>query len=106
MSAAITLEILLFIAFSIPIMGALWRLFLIRERLQADILENRHRLELLEQSIESLIDQQHLFLNGVKEQIQHVRDRSKHAEDGLDVRLHDLESYIEKNTSFSRRRPN
>ena len=104
MSAAITLEILLFIAFSIPIMGALWRLFLIRERLQADILENRHRLELLERGIDSMEDQQQMFLTGLRENLQHVRDRSKHEEEALELRINDIESYLEKNTPFSRRR--
>lgn len=98
------LAVLGFIAFAIPIIGALWKLFTIRELLQTEILGNRHRIELLEQKIEHLIDQQSLALNGMKELIQHVRDRSLHAEGNLNFRLEDLEGFMEKSTTFTKRR--
>lgn len=103
-SQQFTFAALGFIAFCIPIIAALWRLFGIREQLQANILANRHQIELLKKDAEHLIDQQELALNGIKEQIKHVRDRSLHFEEGLDARLADLEQFIEKSTSFERRK--
>jgi hypothetical protein len=98
------LAILGFVAFAIPIVGALWKLFAVREQLQTQILSNGHRLAMLEQKIDHLIDQQELFLNGLKESVQHVRNRSLHAEQKLNYRLEDLEGYIEKTTSFTKNR--
>ena len=103
-NAQFTLAALAFIAFAIPIVGSLWKLFGIREQLQVSILDNRHRLELLEQKAEHLVDQQTAFLHGIQERLQHVRDRSLHTEAALDFRLSDLEQFIEKSTSFERRK--
>jgi len=91
------------IVLALPIIGALWRLFTIKELLQAAIQENRHRVEMLEQKTNHLVDQQGLFLNGIQERLQHVRDRSKHEEEDLDRRLTDLESFLEKSTAFTKR---
>ena len=98
------LAVLGFIAFAIPIVGALWKLFAIREQLQSEIIGNRHRLELQQQELTHLVDQQKLFLNGIQERLQHVRDRSKHVEEVLEMRLSDLEGFIEKTTPFTKRR--
>lgn len=100
----LVLAILGFVTFSIPIIAAMSRLFGIREQLQANILANRHQIELLKKDTDHLIDQQELALNGIKEQIQHVRDRSLHSEALLDSRLSDLEQFIEKSTTFERRK--
>jgi len=75
-SQQFTFAALGFIAFAIPIVGSLWKLFAIREQLQVSILDNRHRLEMLEQKSEHLVDQQTAFLHGIQERLQHVRDRS------------------------------
>lgn len=104
--AQFALAALAFIAFSMPIVGSLWKIFAIREQLQLAIIDNRHRLELLEKNGEHLIDQQVLALKGITEQLQHVRDRSLHAEALLDSRLSDLEQFTEKNTAFERRKKN
>lgn len=83
-----------------PIVVSLWKLFAIREQLQSNITENRHRLQLLEQRSTHLVDQQELFLNGLQERLQHVRDRSLDAEKGLNRRLCDVENFLEKSTAF------
>jgi Tfp pilus assembly protein PilN len=90
----------------IPIVGALWKLFAMREQLQAGIVANQHRIDLLEQNIAHLADQQELFLNGLKETLGHVRARTQHAEQLLDSRLSDLEGFIEKTTAFTKRQRN
>jgi hypothetical protein len=100
----IVLGILTFITFSLPIVASLYRLFAVREKLQASISENRHRLELQEQQITHLLDQQTLFLKGLDERLEHVRERSRQQEEGLNHRLLDLEIFIEKTTAFTRRR--
>jgi predicted nuclease with TOPRIM domain len=89
-----------------PIIVAVWRLFSIRAELQSLITENRHRVEMLERESSHLVEQQRLFLNGLQERLQHVRDRSKQEEEDLDRRLGDLESFIEKTTQFTRRNKN
>lgn len=103
-SQQFTFAALGFIAFAIPIVGSLWKLFAIREQLQVSILANHHQIELLQQKGDHLIDQQTLALNGIKEQIQHVRARSTQTEAALDSRLTDLEHFIEKTTPFERRK--
>jgi hypothetical protein len=100
----VLVAILGFIGLSIPIVGALWKIFAVREQLQTQILSNGHRLALLEQKIDHLVDQQELFLNGLRENLEHVRERSRHAEENLHYRLEDLEGYIEKSPSFTKRR--
>ena len=100
----VTIAILAFIGISIPIVGALFRLFAVREQLQAKISANCHRLELQEQQITHMLDQQTLFLKGLEERLGHVRERSQRIEEKLDRRLLDLEGFVEKTTSFTRRR--
>lgn len=95
--------ILAFIAFSIPIIGSLWRIFSVREKLTIEIGKNSHRLDLLEQHSNHLYDQQILALNGIKEIAQHARDRSAKQEEILGSRLLDVERFLEKSTTFSPR---
>jgi hypothetical protein len=102
-SPELVVAILAFVAFSIPLISALWKLFAVREQLAARITSNSHRLELLEQRLEHLIDAQALTLNGMKELVQHVRDRSARAEEKLGDRLADTEQFLEKTTAFARR---
>lgn len=103
MNAEVTIAILTFIAFSIPIVGALWRLFSVREKLAFDIKESAFKLELLEQKIAALTEQQLLALNGIKELVGHIRTRTRVEEEKLDARLGDVESWMEKNTDFVKR---
>ncbi|HEY9631022.1 MAG TPA: hypothetical protein V6C84_27340 [Coleofasciculaceae cyanobacterium] len=103
MDAAITLAILTFIAFAIPVVGALWRIFSVRESLQTAITNNSHRIALLEQKIEHLVDQQELAINGIRETAQHVRTRSAQAEEKLAERLYSIERFLDKTTEFSPR---
>lgn len=97
---AITVAILAFIAFAIPIVGGLWRIFSVRESLSATIKDNRHRIEMLEQHITHLHDQQELAINGTKELVQHVRDRSARSEEKLGSRITDLEGFLARTTGF------
>ena len=119
--ATITIGILAFIAFAIPVVGAMWRIFSVREALQTAIANNSHRLDLLERDIKHLIDQQieavnavrrdishlhdqqELAINGTREVAQHVRDRSARAEEKLSDRIVALERYLDKTTDFSPR---
>lgn len=87
----------------IPIVTALLKIVTVREQLQANITDNRHRLEMLERESRHLVDQQALALNGMREVIQHVRDRSLQSEKELDRRLDDVEKYLAKSTSFEPR---
>lgn len=101
--AQIYAAILGFLALASPLVGALWRLLAVRAELQTLISENRHRVALLEQESSHLVEQQNMFLNGIQERLQHVRDRSKHEEEDLDRRLADVESFLEKSTPFTKR---
>jgi hypothetical protein len=103
MNPDLTVGILAFIAFAVPIVGALWRIFSIREALQAAIANNAHRLDLIEQELGHLRDQQELAINGIREVSQHVRDRSQRNEEKLSDRLLDIEAFLEKSTPFNRR---
>jgi F0F1-type ATP synthase membrane subunit b/b' len=100
---AVTLAILGFIAFAIPVVGALWRIFSVREALQFQISDALHRIELLDQRLIHLHEQQELALNGLKEVAQHVRDRSARAEEKLAERITSLERYLDKTTDFNPR---
>jgi hypothetical protein len=102
--AQFTLGILTFVVLTLPIIAALWRIFSEREKLAIGITQNHHLLKLQEQHLESMKDQQTLFLNGIVERLNHVRTRSKQEEEQLDRRLLDVESFLEKSTDFTRRR--
>lgn len=106
--------ILTFVSFSIPIVGALWNIFAAKAAIEnrisnvtsmmgERITNNEHRLDLLEQRIEHLIDQYTLAQNGQRELVQHVRDRSKSQEEKLSARVTDLERFLEKSYDFSPR---
>lgn len=101
MNTEFTVAILAFVAFAIPIVGALWKIFVVREKLAFDIQRNVHRLELLEQRIDALVDQHTLAFNGVREVAEHVRSRSQGEEDKLKKRVADMERYLEKHTEFT-----
>lgn len=122
MKGEVTLEILLVIGFAIPLVGALWHIFAIRESLSREIRENAHkidineqeqktaqldtdyRLKLMEQYGENLADKLLLGIHETKELVGHVRSRSAKAETDLNRRTNDIESYLEKSTEFVRRR--
>jgi hypothetical protein len=55
MNPEMTIAILTFIAFSIPIVGALWKIFAVRERLQTQIQTVNHRVDLIETHFESFL---------------------------------------------------
>jgi hypothetical protein len=101
MNPEFTVAILVFITFSIPIVGALWRLFSIREKLSTDIKELGFKLALLDHKLESLIDQQELALNGMKEIVSHIRTRTQTEDKKLSDRLTDVENWLSKNTEFN-----
>lgn len=95
--------ILAFIAFSIPIIGSLWRIFSIREKLSSETAKLAHRLDMLEQRENHIHDEQILIMNGIKELAQHARDRSAEQEKLLASRILDIERFLEKSTAFSPR---
>jgi IS4 transposase len=104
MNAEVTIAVLQFIVFSLPIVGALWAVFSVRSKLQSDIKDNAHRLDLVESHFENMADKHLLAFNGLRELVEHVRSRSTREEEKLDDRLSDLECYLEKTTAFQRRR--
>lgn len=104
MKPDITVGILEFIAYSTPIVAALWAVFSIRSKLQLEIKDNAHRLDLVESHFENLADKHLLAFNGLREVAEHVRTRSAREEEKLDERVIDVECYLEKTTSFQRRR--
>lgn len=104
MKADITIGILEFIVYAIPIVGALWAVFSVRLRLQSDIKDNAHRLDLVETHFANMDDKQILAYNGLRELTEHVRERSADKETKLNERLVDVECYLEKTTAFQRRR--
>ena len=102
--AQLTFGILAFIILTLPILTVLWKIFTAREKLAIGIAQNHHLLKMQEQHFDDMRDQQALFLNGIVERLQHVRDRSKEKEEDLEKRITDLEFFIEKTTEFTRRR--
>lgn len=121
-SAEVSFAILSFIAFSIPIVGSLWKIFSIRESLSRDIEKTNDRITLLEKDInnegkvwayrlklfekhaENLTDKLSLGIHQTRELVNHVRERSKKAEQNLDLRVSDIEGFLEKTSDFARRR--
>jgi N-acetyl-anhydromuramyl-L-alanine amidase AmpD len=104
MNPEVTIAILAFIAFSIPIVGALWKIFAVRERLQTQIQTVNHRVDLIETHFESFNTQHLASYNGLKELAGHIRARSTEQETKLNDRLVDIECFLEKTTTFQRRR--
>ncbi|NJR63776.1 MAG: hypothetical protein HC769_36430 [Cyanobacteria bacterium CRU_2_1] len=103
MNAEIVLAILAFIAFTIPIVGSLWRIFSIREKLNLEISELRHNIALNDERIKNLIEQQELAINGLKEVVAHVRTRTQIEEEKLSNRVADIEGFLAKSAGFAKR---
>lgn len=122
LSGEIVFAILSFIAFSIPIVGSLWKIFSVRESLSRDIEKTNDRITLMEKDIanegkawgyrlklfekhaENLSDKLGLGIHQTKELVNHVRERSKKEEESLNSRLADVEGFLEKTTEFTKRR--
>ena len=99
----VTPAILAFIAFSIPIVGALWKLFAVRESLNAAIKQNLHRIEMMEQHVLHTHDKLELSLSSMREQAAHALERGARGEEKLLDRIYDLECYLTKTTDFNPR---
>lgn len=104
MNPEIAITILQFIVLILPIAGLVWHASAMRAALKADITENAHRLDLIEAHFEDLNDRYVLAFNGLREKVEHIRERSANEERRQSERLTDVESFLEKTTNFNRRR--
>jgi len=104
MNAEFTVAILAFVAFSIPIVGALWKIFAIRESLQSRIQENAHRIDLIDAHFQNFNDQHITSFRGLQELTEHIRQRTQSQDGKLNDRILDMECFLEKTTPFQRRR--
>ena len=100
---SVVVAVLGLIVFAIPIVGALWNIFAVRETLSARINDNKHELELLGQHLQHLHDQQELVVKGLQEVAQHTRTRSQHAEERLADRLSSIEGHLSRTSEFRAR---
>ncbi|PZV19200.1 MAG: hypothetical protein DCF22_00600 [Leptolyngbya sp.] len=96
-------DILVFVAFMIPLLVALFKVFEVRERVYDAIQAVEHRLALLQSRIENLEDKVDLGFNGTRELIEHKSTRLFNTTDKHSDRLDDVEQFLVKSTEFNRR---
>lgn len=96
-------EILLSIVFVLPILGLLWKIFQVREKVYDAIQNSDHRIAMIEQRLDNLRDKIDLGLNGNRELIEHKATRLSTTTDKQGDRLDDLEQFLVKTTEFTRR---
>ena len=115
MNAEVTVAVIVLIGLSIPIIGALWKIFTIKEALSvrisfvesslsASIKDNAHRLDIAELKMENVQDVQITATNGTKELVEHVRSRTQKECNDINLRLEGVEGFLEKHTKFIRRK--
>lgn len=75
--------------------GALWRL-------ASAITTTNSQVELNKLKIESLKDLCELGLNGLKERLDHAKNRQQTSIEDLDRRLDRVEAYLNKSTTFEK----
>lgn len=107
-------QIVGFIVISIPIVGALWKVFSIlkgvEDRLEDTIRDVERKLidlgyqsQIKSQQLEALNDKLVLAVNGTKELVSHVRSRTQVDANKLANRIDQVERYLSKTTTFESR---
>lgn len=87
----------------IAILTALWKLFELKARVDANLAELSYRLHSLQENSAHQDEVIKMSLNQVKEVAEHVRARSRLETESIEMRLTDVENWLAKNTAFERR---
>lgn len=89
------------------ISGAFYRAFSVvaelRQSNRETFLQLQAKIDLLQQKFEGVRDTHELTVNGLNERISHSVNRIKGEVQSLDAKLDDIESYLEKETSYHKR---
>ena len=96
-------DLLVFVAFMIPLIVALFKVFEVRERVYDAIQTLEHRVNILQSRVENLEDKIDLGLNGTRELIEHKTIRQSNTLDRHTDRLEDIEQFLAKSTEFNKR---
>ena len=96
-------DLLVFVAFMIPLIVALFKVFEVRERVYDAIQALEHRVAILQSRVENLEDKIDLGLNGTRELIEHKTVRQSNTLDRHTDRLEDIEQFLAKTTDFNKR---
>lgn len=113
-SPEIQSQILAFIAFSIPLILAIWKIFSLFQGVEDKLNDQirdvdrklqklAHLAQLRQAQMDSLNDKLVLSVNGTKELVEHVRTRTKAEHDRLDERICQIERFLTKTTPFQPR---
>lgn len=107
MSGQLVLGLLTFVGGVLAIIKSLWQFYSVRtaiddriDSVDDAVSANRHRIDILELKADHLNDQQTLTINGMREVLNHVRERSTREEEKLSSRVSDMERFLEKTTIF------
>ena len=103
MSPIFIKEFLTFVAFSIPIILVLWKIFAVREKVYDQLQTLEHRYHILETRLIHLEDKFDLTTNGLRELIEHKSIRFISTGDRSVGRIEDMEEFLAKTTQFNRR---
>ena len=96
-------DLLVFVAFMIPLIVALFKVFEVRERVYDAIQTLEHRVNILQSRVENLEDKIDLGLNGMRELVEHKTIRLSNTTDRHVDRLEDIEQFLSKTTDFNKR---
>lgn len=103
MAESTIVSILTGVLFLLPLIGALWRIFRIKEELQDQIQKLEHRLALLSAEQEHMSDRQELGFNGFRERIEHTASRLRQDTDRSNQRIDQVENFLAKTTAYEKR---
>jgi len=103
MSPIFIKEFLTFVAFFIPILVLIWKIFAVREKVYDQLQTLEHRHQILETRLIHLEDKLNLTTNGLRELIEHKSTRFISMGDRSLGRIEDMEEFLAKTTQFNRR---
>jgi len=103
MSPIFIKEFLTFVAFSIPILVLIWKIFAVREKVYDQLQALEHQYQVLQTRLIYLEDKLDLTTNGLREVIEHKSTRFISTGDRSVGRIEDMEEFLAKTTQFNRR---
>ena len=99
-------DFLIIVAFALPLLAAIWKIFQVREKVYDSIQTLQHRQEILDARLDAIQDQLLLGLTGNKELIEHKAARFLGNSDRFDDRIEDIEQFLVKTTPYVKRGSN
>lgn len=96
--------LLAIIATLTTVLTALWKALNAIAAIKYGIAETNGRLERIASELDGKLERMELITNGVRERVEHVSLRVSGQFDRMDQAIDDLEGFLQKTTSYEKRR--